>query len=120
MAGQHPDRRPVYSMPWEAYSTLTGHDVQAVVDYLRSIPPVFSQIPPAELTPGYEVYPQGEREAPSLLNIVVTIGMLGLLAALIVVLSIRQWRQAQRMRTTDWEGHFRDVLAQAREEQKTI
>jgi hypothetical protein len=80
---------------------------------------VFSQTPLAELAPGYEAYPQGQREAPSLLNIVTTIGMFGLLAVLVVALSIRQWKQAQRMRTTDWEGHFRDVLAQAREEQKS-
>jgi mono/diheme cytochrome c family protein len=45
-AGQRPDGRTLVPiMPWPALSQLTAADAQAIVAYLRSIPPVKNAVP---------------------------------------------------------------------------
>ena len=44
--GARPDGRilaPI--MPWRSYAALTTSDVQAIVEYLRSLPPVTNKVP---------------------------------------------------------------------------
>jgi mono/diheme cytochrome c family protein len=48
--GRHGGRRLV-SMPWQGYAELTDDDVDAIVIYLRSIPPVEHRVPDA-VAPG--------------------------------------------------------------------
>jgi len=44
--GKRPDGRELAPiMPWRAVSQLTQDDLQAVVDFLRSIPPVSNKVP---------------------------------------------------------------------------
>ncbi len=114
--GQHPDRRPLYAMPWPAYSHLTGRDVEAVVAYLRSLEPVFNEVPPADLREGYQYYERAPSGPPAPVNVAFTLLMGLLFVALVIYVSVRQYRHAQRMRTTDWEAHFRDVLLEARQQ----
>jgi hypothetical protein len=38
-------------MPWQGYARLTDDDVEAIVAYLRSIPPVEHRVP-TEVSPG--------------------------------------------------------------------
>lgn len=42
--GRHSTRRITY-MPWQGYARLSDDDVNAIVSYLRSIRPVYHQIP---------------------------------------------------------------------------
>ena len=48
--GRHGGRR-IVTMPWQAYSSLTDDDVDAMVAYLRSIRPVENKVP-REVQPG--------------------------------------------------------------------
>lgn len=48
--GRHGSRRLV-TMPWRSYARLSDDDVEAIVAYLRSIPPVEHRVP-AEVPPG--------------------------------------------------------------------
>lgn len=114
VAGQHSQHRPIYAMPWQAYSVLTGTDVQSIVDYLRSVEPVLNDVPAAQINPGYEEYPRPQAELPPLPNIALTVLITLLMIGLVGYLSIRQYQHSQRIRNTDWEEHFREVLAQAR------
>lgn len=49
--GKHKgEGRPILPpMPWPWYGKMTGDDLKAVFAYLRSIPPVRNQAPPAEI-----------------------------------------------------------------------
>ena len=40
-------------MPWPAYAQLSDEDINAIVAYLRSLPPVRHQVP-ANVPPGNE------------------------------------------------------------------
>ncbi|MDH3614884.1 MAG: cytochrome c [Gammaproteobacteria bacterium] len=42
--GRHSSRRITY-MPWQGYARLSDEDVNAIVSYLRSIEPVYHQVP---------------------------------------------------------------------------
>jgi len=45
-AGVRPDGRVLAPiMPWRSYSGLTTSDAQAIVEYLRSLPPVTNKVP---------------------------------------------------------------------------
>ena len=48
--GRHSGRR-LSTMPWQGYSQLHDDDVDAIVAYLRSIPPISNEVP-AEVMPG--------------------------------------------------------------------
>ena len=48
--GRHMSRR-IAVMPWQGYARMTSEDVEAIVAYLRSIPPVRHRVPD-EVTPG--------------------------------------------------------------------
>ena len=48
--GRHGKRR-IATMPWQGYARLTDDDVDAMVAYLRSIPPI-KNIVPSEVRPG--------------------------------------------------------------------
>ena len=48
--GRHGSRR-LRTMPWQGYARLTDDDVEAIVAYLRSIPPVEHRVP-AAVSPG--------------------------------------------------------------------
>jgi mono/diheme cytochrome c family protein len=48
--GRHGGRR-LRTMPWQGYARLTDDDVEAIVAYLRSIPPVEHRVP-TEVSPG--------------------------------------------------------------------
>lgn len=48
--GRHAGRR-ITVMPWESYTKLSTEDVEAIVAYLRSIPPVRHEVPD-EVVPG--------------------------------------------------------------------
>ena len=48
--GRHGGRRLV-TMPWQGYARLSDDDVDAIVAYLRSIPPVEHRVP-AAVAPG--------------------------------------------------------------------
>jgi hypothetical protein len=37
-----------FPMPWTAYANLTESDLDAIIAYLRSVPPVYNKIPPPE------------------------------------------------------------------------
>jgi mono/diheme cytochrome c family protein len=39
------------TMPWQSYARLNGDDIDAIVAYLRSIPPIRNEVP-AEVPPG--------------------------------------------------------------------
>lgn len=65
--GKRPDGRilaPI--MPWRALAELTAPDLQAIVDYLRSLPPVVNKVAgpfgPTEKSPGFvmRVVPPGQ------------------------------------------------------------
>jgi hypothetical protein len=44
--GQRPDGRMLAPiMPWHAFANLTKQDVDAIVAYLRSLPPVANKVP---------------------------------------------------------------------------
>lgn len=107
-SGQSPDHRPIYAMPWQAYSHMDGSDVQNVVDYLYSLDPVTSDIPVNELKPGYDEFAPSEHPDADLFSVVITIVMLVGLVFLVVFVVIRQYRQAQTMRQTDWVAQFSD------------
>jgi mono/diheme cytochrome c family protein len=49
-AGRHGDRALV-SMPWQSYARLNDDDLEAIVAYLRSIPPIEHRVPD-EVQPG--------------------------------------------------------------------
>ena len=45
-AGMRPDGRTLAPiMPWKALAKLTEADAQAIVDYLRSLPPIKNKVP---------------------------------------------------------------------------
>jgi len=48
--GQHAGRR-IAVMPWQGYAKLINEDVEAIVAYLRSVPPVHHEVPD-EVVPG--------------------------------------------------------------------
>lgn len=48
--GRHGGRRLV-TMPWQGYARISDDDVDAIVAYLRSIPPIEHRVP-AEVSPG--------------------------------------------------------------------
>lgn len=48
--GRHSMRR-LSAMPWQGYAQLNDDDVDAIVTYLRSIPPINNKVP-AEVLPG--------------------------------------------------------------------
>ncbi len=50
--GRHAKRR-IVSMPWPGYAKMSDEDTQAIVAYLRSIPPVRHRVP-ADVEPGQE------------------------------------------------------------------
>ena len=43
-AGRHGQRR-ILVMPWQRYAKISDTDVQAIIDYLRSLDPVVHQVP---------------------------------------------------------------------------
>lgn len=49
-AGRH-GARPLVSMPWQSYARLNDDDLEAIVAYLRSIPPIEHRVPD-EVRPG--------------------------------------------------------------------
>lgn len=51
-SGRHGGRRLV-TMPWQSYARLSDDDVDAIVAYLRSIPPIEHRVP-APVPPGQE------------------------------------------------------------------
>ena len=54
--GQHAGRR-LAVMPWQGYTKLTNEDIDSIVAYLRSIPPIRHKVPD-EVTPGQDAeYP---------------------------------------------------------------
>ena len=68
--GERPDGRVLAPiMPYHAYSQLTPEDVQAIVAFLRSLPPVSNQVPgpfgPGETVPTFimRTLPPGETAA---------------------------------------------------------
>ena len=111
------ENRPLYAMPWQSYSQLSGSDAQAMLDYLRSLDAIENDVPLAKLDSGYEVYPANAKQQASWESIVLTIIVLILLGAGSIYLMMRQYRQNQRLRTIDWEGHFQSVLTEAPNEQ---
>ncbi len=113
VAGRHPDRRPIYAMPWQAYSILSGQDVQAIVTYLRSVDPILNDVPPAQLNAGYERYATSD-SSPSVAGVALTVIMAVLMGGLLAYLIVRQYRYMQRIRETDWEEHFRAVVSEIR------
>jgi mono/diheme cytochrome c family protein len=115
ISGLHPSGRPIYAMPWPSYSQLTGPDAQAVVTYLRTLEPVYSDIPPAQLNPGYEEYSPAQAGTS---NLLVTILLGIILVGVIAYLTVRQQRANKRIRETDWEAYFTRVLREAREEEQ--
>ncbi len=50
--GRHGSRR-IETMPWQGYSLLSDEDTDAIVAYLRSIPPVQHRVP-REVMPGQQ------------------------------------------------------------------
>lgn len=48
--GRHGSRR-IATMPWQGYAKISDDDVAAIVSYLRSIEPVYHEVP-AEVPPG--------------------------------------------------------------------
>jgi mono/diheme cytochrome c family protein len=107
MAGELPDGRETLVMPWEAYAALTSDDIQAVLAYLRSLPPIDSPVPLAELNEGYAHYTRDDvpaRSSPfmSALAVLVLILLLGLG----VLMTIRQYRYARALREMEWRGTF--------------
>ena len=48
--GRHTSRR-ITVMPWQGYAKLSSEDVEAIVAYLRSVPPVRHEVPD-EVVPG--------------------------------------------------------------------
>lgn len=48
--GRHGSRR-IATMPWQGYAKISDADVAAIVSYLRSIAPVYHEVP-AEVPPG--------------------------------------------------------------------
>ena len=48
--GRHGSRR-IATMPWQGYAILSDDDLNAIVSYLRSIPPVSHRVP-GEVRPG--------------------------------------------------------------------
>jgi mono/diheme cytochrome c family protein len=117
ISGQHPEEsRPLYAMPSSAYATLSGRDVQAVETYLVSVPAVINVPPINEIAPGFDTLPQQEREPPTIIEVITTGLMFLVVLAVAVYLSMRQMQLRKRVRDTDWEGHFREVLRDSREE----
>lgn len=51
----HDGRRLSHQMPWHHYSVLTDEDVQAIIVYLRSLPPVSRRLPPNGAPPETDV-----------------------------------------------------------------
>jgi mono/diheme cytochrome c family protein len=49
-AGRH-GARPLVSMPWQSYARLNDDDLEAIVAYLRAIPPIEHRVPD-EVRPG--------------------------------------------------------------------
>jgi mono/diheme cytochrome c family protein len=49
--GVGPDGRPLVVMPSEDYMSMSDADVGAVIGYIRSLPPVDSQLPTTEIRP---------------------------------------------------------------------
>ena len=47
---RHGDR-PLMTMPWQGYNKMTRDDIDAIVAYLRSIPPIRNRVP-TEVDPG--------------------------------------------------------------------
>jgi len=111
--GQHPDRRPIYAMPWQAYSHIKAGDMQAVMVYLRSLPPIDNEIPLAELHEGYEYYPAMQAQPISPLGTGAAILALLLAGGAVIYMTLQQTRRAQHVRQTDWVAYFDDVLSRA-------
>ncbi|MBN1312019.1 MAG: hypothetical protein JXB30_11430 [Anaerolineae bacterium] len=110
--GQHPDGRPIYAMPWQAYSDIAAGDIQAVMVYLRSLSPIDNEVPPAELREGYEYYPATRAQPVSPLGVAVAILALLLAGAAVIYMAVQQTRRAQHVRQTDWVAYFDDVFSQ--------
>lgn len=49
--GIHKDGKKLLVMPWELFQGLADDDVNAIVTYLRSLPPIKSTLPPDTLAP---------------------------------------------------------------------
>lgn len=114
--GYHSADRPIYGMPWQSYQRMSGSDIQAVVAYLRTVPPVYTGVPAAQLNPGYENFPAAEQGGPGNL---LFIGLLVLMGGVLIYVTIRQYRANQRLRKTDWQAYFGEVLAEARDEEES-
>jgi hypothetical protein len=113
VAGQHPDRRPIYAMPWQAYSNIKAGDIEAVMVYLRSLPPIGNEIPLAELHEGYEYYPAVQAHPISPLGIGAAILGLLLAGGAVIYMTIQQTRRARYVRQTDWAAYFDDAFSRA-------
>ena len=117
ISGTHPEeQRPMYVMPSSAYFTLSGRDAQAVVNYLTSVPAIFNGVPDDEVVEGFDVLPEPEQKPPTIIEVALTGLMFLVVIAVAVYLTMRQMQIRRRVRETDWEGHFREALREAREE----
>ncbi len=114
--GLQRDGRPIYAMPWKAYSALSGQEIEAVVAYLRSVPPVSNQVSPSDLLEGYDQRPPVGGAPPTPLGVALTILLVLIMGGLVVYVMIRQYRYAQQIRQTDWEDVFSTALSDARHE----
>jgi cytochrome c553 len=84
------DRRRTVLMPWEYTSKLTPEDVDAIVHFLRSIPPVDREVPAPALLEGlFEYVEIPTEEAPSL-NTALLIGTVAAALAVGAFLVIRR------------------------------
>jgi mono/diheme cytochrome c family protein len=112
-AGRHSDRRPVYAMPWQAYSRMDGQDVQSVVDYLYSLTPITADVPRSQLNDGYEQYPDTEGVASDIVSSVTVILIILSLVGLVIYVAFQQYQRAQLARDTDWVAHFSEPLSES-------
>ncbi|HEC22940.1 MAG TPA: c-type cytochrome [Chloroflexi bacterium] len=111
---QHPTHRPLYDMIHQrAYNALSGRDAEAVLAYLRALPPIVNEVPPPELREGYEE-PPPEGPSFSLPAVILTVFMMLALLGLALYVGVRQYRFSQRVLKTDWAEYYSNLLAEAR------
>lgn len=61
--GIRPDGTQVFLMPWFLYANLTPEDLDAVVGFLKALPPIDNEVPAAAFNP--EFFAPPETEAPT-------------------------------------------------------
>jgi hypothetical protein len=94
---------------------MDGQDVQSVVDYLYSLPPITSDVPLSQLNDGYEQYPETEGVTSDIVSSVIVILIILSLAGLVLYVVFQQYQRAQLARDTDWVARFSEPLSESRD-----